>query len=83
MDYKKQAQEIQLEIDKLERGYDRWLQLWAKEEAPYKVGETFHHGTKRIKVKFISAGKVYSDLYEWVIVSDHGTRVTIPMKEEN
>ncbi len=81
MDYKKQAQEIEQEIDRLLRGYYKWLKVWAQEEGPYKIGETFHHGTKRITVKSITAGKIYGDLYEWVVISEHGTRVVIPMKE--
>ena len=83
MDYKKMAEETLKEIRTLEKGYQRWLQVWAQAEAPYKVGEIFHHGTKRIKVKSITAGKVYGDLYEWVIVSEFGTRVVLSMKEEN
>ena len=83
MDYKKQAQKTEREIDRLSRGYYKWLELWAQEEGPYKKGETFHHGTKRITVKTITAGKIYGDLYEWVITSEHGTRVILSMEEEN
>ncbi len=81
MDYRKMAQETEQEIDKMSRGYYKWLELWAQEKGPYKIGETFHHGMKRITVKSITAGKIYGDIYEWIIVSEHNTRVTIPMKE--